>query len=614
MPLEAYMKLILRFAVLSALVFALITADLTTASAAGGFMNKAEMLAVKNHIENDAGVSQYIPVQGACTDGTYAYFAMTSDSGNTVTITKYSMSDWKPVDKQSYSNVGHANDMTYNPDKGWLVIVKNKPYYNRVAILNAKTLEVIRDVTLKEDIYSIAYNTKRKQYVVGLSGSYDFALLDQSFKTVKKFKGENTGYTRQGCDCDDNYIYFPQSGGNNLLAVYDYSGNLAAKIPLTDNREVENLFHVGSSFYTSLYYYGSYVYRLGFSSSTKITYPVEYDPNGGYGEMKPTYVHYGEKTPLRKNTFTRIGYHFGGWIAERESDGKRIGYKLGSEKYEWLSEKECYNDFYYRDEQKIATTVRYGGVKLRAMWIADRYEINFDSGEGDGYIPPLSVGYDEMHLVPESTFIKDGFVFDGFTASRDYDGRVYGYRAASNTPEWLDEKDVEAEYVFEPGDRIERLTYAGRVTMTAHFKYAYTFSQDHTMLLEYSGVDNRVRIPDNGGALSVIDENAIADNDEMTELCIPASVLEIRRDAIVDCPRIREMYFRGSLPENLDDFFMERCGNTRVYRVIDDHAVWVGFYSSPQSLPLLRYKTEALDRNYRMNRALEKAKESIIVP
>ena len=238
------MKRILRFAAALVLISALLTADLTLASAAGGFMKKAEMLAVKNHIESDAGISQYIPVQGACTDGTHAYFAMTSDGGNTVTILKYNMSTWKLADKQSFSNVGHANDITYNPDKGWLVIVKNKPYYNRVAILNAKTLEVIRDVTLKEEIYSIAYNSKRKQYVVGLSGSYDFALLNESFKTVKKFKGENTGYTRQGCDCDDNYIYFPQSGGNNLLAVYDYSGNLAAKIPLTDNKEIENLFHV----------------------------------------------------------------------------------------------------------------------------------------------------------------------------------------------------------------------------------------------------------------------------------------------------------------------------------------------------------------------------------
>lgn len=591
------MKRILRFAAALVLISALLTADLTLASAADGFMKKAEMLAVKNHIESDAGISQYIPVQGACTDGTHAYFAMTSDGGNTVTILKYNMSTWKLADKQSFSNVGHANDITYNPDKGWLVIVKNKPYYNRVAILNAKTLEVIRDVTLKEEIYSIAYNSKRKQYVVGISGSYDFALLNESFKTVKKFKGENTGYTRQGCDCDDNYIYFPQSGGNNLLAVYDYSGNLAAKIPLADNKEIENLFHVGSSFYTSLYYYGSYVYRLGFSSSTKITYPVKYDPNGGSGEMKPTYVHYGESTPLRKNTFTRVGYHFGGWIAERESDGKRIGYKLGSKKFEWLSEKEIYNDFYYKDEQTIATTVRFGGVKLRAMWIADRYEVNFDSGEGDGYIPSVSVGYDEKHLIPESTFIKDGFVFDGFTARRDYDGRVYGYRAASNKPEWLDEKDAEVEYVFEPGDAFERLTYAGRVTMTAHFKFAYTFSEDGQTLFEYSGVDNKVRIPDNGGALSVIEENAIADNDEMTELCIPASVREIRRDAIVNCPRIRELYFLGSLPDNLDDRFMERCGNTRVYRVIDDHAVWIGFYSSPQSLPLLRMKAGALDRS-----------------
>ncbi len=605
------MKRFFRFAVSLALCFALIAADLCISPSAAGFNAKAEMLMVKNKIEKDAGVSQYIPVQGGCTDGKYAYFALTSDSGNSVTIAKFDMSTWKLADKQSYTNVGHGNDMAYNPDKKWLVVVKNKPYYNRVALLNASNLEVIKDVQLKEEIYCIAYNAKRRQYVVGLSGSYNFALLDEDFKVVKKFKGENTGYTRQGCDCDDDYIYFVQSGGNNLLVAYDYNGNLAAKIPLTDSKEVENIFHVGKDFYVSLYYYGSSVYRLGFSGGTKITYPVKYDANGGFGEMKTTYVHYGEKTPLRKNSFTRIGYHFGGWMAERESDGKRIGYRLGSKKQEWLNPKQIYHDFYYRDEQKVATTVRFGGVKLKAMWIADRYELEFDSDGGEGYIPSQTVGYDDLHILPECTFIKDGYVFDGYTARRTYDDRIYGYRADSSEPEWLREGDVEVPYSFEPGESVNRLTYAGSVVMTAQFKFAYTFENDGAVLAEYIGTDNKVRIPDNGGRLGTIAEGAIRNNDDMTELYIPASVTEIKKDAVKACPRLRNIYFLGELPAGLDENGFTDVGASSVFRVVGDHAIWVGRYSSPQSLPLVRMQAAALARSLKMNAALDRTRKAL---
>ena len=292
------MKRILRFAVCVMLCFSLISASFTfTSSGAADFYNDVEMLHIADHIEHEAGLNEYATVQGACSDGKYAYFAFMQ--GAVCNIARFNAHSWEYIEKKPIVNMGHCNDMTYNSDKGYLVVVNNVPYYDVVTLVDPDTLEPIKDVKLKEDIYSIAYNAKNKTYVVGISGTYNFALLDSNFKVKKKFKGVNTGYTRQGGDCDDDYIYFVQSGSNNILMAYDYSGKHIAKIPIDDRDEIENIFHIGSEFYTSLFYYGSTLYRIGFSGFSKIAYQVSYDANGGVGEMKATTVNYGKKPKLR---------------------------------------------------------------------------------------------------------------------------------------------------------------------------------------------------------------------------------------------------------------------------------------------------------------------------
>lgn len=587
------MKQFFRIAVSLTLCLVMLTANLCVASSASDFYKKAEMVRVDNHIEADMGLNEYATVQGACTDGKYAYFVFMQ--GGVSNIAKYDAQSWEYVAQEHIINMGHSNDMTYNADKKYLVCANNAPYYDVVTLIDPETLAPTKDIQIDEDIYAIAYNPKRKMYVVGLSGGYDFALLDSDFKVKKKFEGVKTGYTRQGCDCDDDYIYFVQSGGSNMLVIYDYSGKHVASIPLDSSDEVENIFHIGNTFYVSMFYYGNKLHRIGFSEQTKITYTVSYDANGGQGEMKNTVVHYGDETKLRANSFTREGYFFTGWKAQRSSDGKYIGRRNGSSEIEWLDEEDVFNYVLYDDEETVASTVMYGSVKMSAVWTAEHYDILLNSGEGEGEPLAYTVGHDEEFPLSDGGYTKEGFVFDGYTAQRDLDGRVYGYRSGSDQPEWLNPGDVDREYRFRAEDTVSALTAEGAVKLTAQYKYAYTFGEDGSTLVEYVGVDEKVSIPSNDGELKTLAEGAIKDNHIIKDLYIPAGVNNLHKQAVTNCPRLHSIYFEGALPQEIDGDSIVGEEAPVLYEIHDGQPFVIGFFTGSAGVSLLRYHANRLN-------------------
>ena len=591
------MKRSFRFAVCFALCIAMITANLCAAgtSAASEFFSKVDMLHIESHLEDDAGLGSGATVQGACVDGDYAYFAFMN--GSVCNIAKFDAHSWEYIEKEKIINMGHSNDMTYNPDKDYLVVANNAPYYDVITLVDPDTLKPIKDVEIDEDIYSIAYNAERKCYVVGLSGTYDFALLDSDFEVTEKFDGVNTGYTRQGCDCDDDYIYFVQSGKKNLLVVYDYSGDHIADIPMTDTDEVENIFHIGSAFYTSLYYRGNTLYRIGFNGASSISYKVSYDPGSGEGEMKSTTVEYGESTELSECTFTKEGYIFAGWRAQRTSDGKYIGYRNGSSEYEWLDEDEVFDYLLYDDEEPIATTVKYGNVKLTAQWIAKEYAFVTNSGSGVGKAQTYTVAHDHAFEIPDNGYSKEGYIFDGYTATRSYDDRVFGCRENSDKPEWLYASDAARLHRFMPGDKADSMTVEGEVYLTAAYKSAYTFADSGSTLLEYAGSDEKVVIPDEDGVLKTLAEGAIKDNENMTELYIPAGVNALHKQAITNCPKLRSIYFNGALPDEIDGDCYVGDEAAVLYEIRNGQPFCIGFLSGAQSIPLARYLSGSLEEH-----------------
>lgn len=589
------MKRVFRFAVCVMLCVLTVTANLCAAGVAAdsGFFSKVDMLHIRSHIEEDAGCGSGATVQGACADGEYAYFAFMN--GSVCHIAKYDARSWEYIGKEKIINMGHSNDMTYNSDKDYLVVANNAPYYDVITLIDPDTLSPIKDVKIDEDIYSISYNAKRDCYVVGLSGTYDFALLDSDFEVIKEFEGVKTGYTRQGGDCDDDYIYFVQSGGHNLLVVYDYEGNHITDIPMDDTDEVENIFHIGYTFYTSLYYRGNTLYRIGFDPTSSIAYHISYDPGTGSGEMKGTNVEYGESTKLRPCSFTKEGYFFAGWRAQRSCDGKYIGYRNGDSDYDWLDADDVFNYRLYEDEESVATTVKYGSVNLTAQWIAEQYKIVTESGEGVGESKDYTVAHDEEFVIPDNGYTMESYIFDGYTATRTADNRVYGYRRNSDKAEWLYQPDAVSLYRFRPGEKVSSLTAEGEVTLTAQYKSAYTFGNSGSTLIEYAGMDEEVKIPDRGGELKTLAEGAIKDNENMRDLYIPAGVTALHKQSIANCPKLNKIYFEGDLPEKIDGDCYVGDGAVALYVTKNGQPFCIGFLSDETSISVINYLSSSLN-------------------
>lgn len=208
--------------------------------------------------------NHYRVQQGSCTDGTYGYFVLESQTDYKCCIMKVNLADWTVVESKYFIDIDHGNDLTYNSKTNQIIAIHNKPNYNMISFIDPDTLEVVETKKLDIRMYCIAYSEERDQYVVGLSGGYQHVILDSEFNVLDFVMGLDTGLVKQGVDCDDKYIYFPQCAENNSanqIVVYDWDGNFVNTIKISAFQEVESLFHVGDDFYIAFNAAGGYVYR-----------------------------------------------------------------------------------------------------------------------------------------------------------------------------------------------------------------------------------------------------------------------------------------------------------------------------------------------------------------
>ena len=556
-----------------------------TSSAKDTFYDTAKTLLVKPNIETDAGFSEgSSTVQGGCTDGKYAYFII---HGSATRLLKYDLKNFKLVDMVDCIGFDHANDITYNSKLNRLVVTNNSPHYDVLTVLNPDTLEVTSNQKLKLDVYSISYNEKTNQYVVGISGTYDYAVLDGKFKVVKKYSGVNTGYTRQGCDSDNEYIYFVQGEKSNIVVVYDNKGNLVKKIKIDENLEVENMFHVGTDFYITMHYYGNYVYRIGLSKDKDIKFKVKYDPAGGEGKMDSTTVIYGKDTPLSVCTFKKDGYIFGGWIVRRDYDGSYLGTTKNSDDYSFMDEDDIYDYTLYGDGTNVSKTTRLGNITLKAMWVREKYTVKYDPGESDtGKMNDVMVGYSEDYKIPKNQFQKNGYIFTSFTAQRTYDDRYLGYTKGSDALKWLDKNDVSKYYEIQEGESLKKLTYDGSVVLTPNFKNAYTYNEAKTSIEKYEGVDRIVNIPEEEGVFS-ISQGAFTGRN-MEKINFRSNITTVANGAFTDCKSLKEVCFHDYYPENISPTAFQTGSTPYVYLEHNGERIFLGWFIDRASPGLIK--------------------------
>ncbi len=188
-------------------------------------------------------------MQGGGTDGKYAYYII--NEGGATGLEKSRM---YKIDLETYEIVAqkqdflwnHANDVTYDSKRGVVVVCHcNK----RISLVDPNTLEEleVRELTTGGQ-YSMAYNEKRDCYAIGKSLCYDIGITNSDFELIATYPGED-GYTKQGMECDDDFIYFFHTGKrHNWIWVYDWEGNYLKKFPVPMVGESENLFVRGDKF------------------------------------------------------------------------------------------------------------------------------------------------------------------------------------------------------------------------------------------------------------------------------------------------------------------------------------------------------------------------------
>ena len=102
---------------------------------------------------------------------------------------------------------------------------------------------------------------------VGISYTFDFAILDKDFNVIETISGvKPKSTTRQGMDSDDKYIYFLLSFPN-AISVYDWDGNHYGVFELNDEArgyESENIFLHNDDLYIGYNYSFGRVYKTKF--------------------------------------------------------------------------------------------------------------------------------------------------------------------------------------------------------------------------------------------------------------------------------------------------------------------------------------------------------------
>ena len=202
----------------------------------------------------------YKVMQGAATDGTYLYYCIENQAleAHESYIYKVDIATGKVVKRSKSLQLDHSNDMTYHPIRNQLVVVHNAPNRKLVSFVDVTTLEKVETVNIGREIFCMAYNVERDQYVVGLSGGQTFCILDGNFEYIREYSPvASTGYTTQGMTCDENFLYFAQSGAN-VVVIYDWDGYQVAIVPIEfTNIETENICIVGNDIYIGFYRSGN---------------------------------------------------------------------------------------------------------------------------------------------------------------------------------------------------------------------------------------------------------------------------------------------------------------------------------------------------------------------
>ena len=152
--------------------------------------------------------------QGGCTDGEYIYQTSgDTDYYTSMTIIKYKIADGTYTTKtfSGTPNFGHANDMAYNPNTGYLYVCTMLSD-GSVIVLDASDLSYVETIYLKNasnesyKVWQFCYNRWEDCYYSAYSNNY--LVYNNEWEYVKTIEMPSSQQaTAQGCETDGQYIY-----------------------------------------------------------------------------------------------------------------------------------------------------------------------------------------------------------------------------------------------------------------------------------------------------------------------------------------------------------------------------------------------------------------------
>ena len=218
-----------------------------------------------------SGIENFRVSQGAATDGKYAYVAMKDGSGSEEVdkIVKIDMETWSVVATSETFPLDHANDMTYDPELGQLIVVNM--LNNAISFIDAETLTLVKQMTLPFGTWATGYVEGAARYAFLAYGTPSgLVITDRNFNPIFSAPhADSTGYIGQGMDADSRFAYVPlspNSGKNdNVIQIYDITtGEFLGRISVATKMESESMFHVGDDYYMHFNSNGSKIAKLEF--------------------------------------------------------------------------------------------------------------------------------------------------------------------------------------------------------------------------------------------------------------------------------------------------------------------------------------------------------------
>ena len=427
--------------------------------------------------------------QGATCIGKDIYFTATYNSTLGYTpgyIVKRESSDGKYYVSDPLP-ISHGNDLCYNPDKNWILVVNNKPEKNALTIINPDDLTLIKQIRLEHiygtnaGLYAVDYNPKTKRYIVCSSGTDTMNyILDEDFQVVSSHQRQDPNldktikpyYLKQGMCSTPDYLLHVYAGApvgtyDNQIIVTDWDGNYIQTIKDTVKHEIEDVYFNDDGYLYFVYHQnndGGHIYLAKAAG-----YTIKYLPNGGKGTMADSQHYYGTAKAISANKFTRSGYTFAGWKLTRKSDGKALYTNNNMSNNSWYvpgKQPAGYRRSVYADQRSVSALAHdvHDEVYLEAQWkpnLTDTkmFYIEFDPNGGTGSMEVFPCVWGQRQILPENTITREDYKFVGWSARRnstDYWRFVNVTTGGSDVWQTWTSSTEYALRLYQPGDPVSK--------------------------------------------------------------------------------------------------------------------------------------------------------------